>query len=797
MRLVVRAATGLALVAGTLGGGASAVSPAPEGLPPGIPDAARTEPPALPTPQAWPLGEPFPRTSGFGRVAGGALGWTDFLYDDHGALGPETGQYVTPLHPPYGGYGYPDERAAGNGADVFRIGVGLGDDATYWRVDWNTLVDVAVPAALFTMDETAGDRPTMDWPANAGVRSSGFDHALLVTGSGAWVVDPLTGAHTHVADAGGAHHVDTEARSFVVRLPRTVLDVAGTWRVRMVAGLAADDGAAFADLGPAEGALPGQPNVYNVAFRGHEQEPLETNFWREATQAEALTNGDVTPFAADVDWDALAGGEREPEPSPSGWTNRWYVSSVEPGQGVVDRDGPSDLSPNFRGRVQPYGLYVPTGYDPAAPAPLTLLLHSLGTQHNQYGSLNADFVAGACEERGSICVSPLGRGPDLWWFDEAELDVFEVWGDVARSFALDPDRTVLSGFSMGGYGTYRLGLTYPELFAAAVVLAGPPTCGIRVAPGSDVPADPSAPACVESADTTPLVPNARWLPTFIAHGGVDELVPAQGPVLQAEAYRDEGYRYRFELYPAEGHVAYAVKGRFPTAVAFMARGHVRERAPGRVTLGWYPSTARHDLGLGPGGGWWVRDVAARDTAPGARLAIEARSHALPDRRVSTTVERGPVVPPDPSPGTFTEQRWDLAAPLPARGEVDLDVSNVAALRLRLDEAGFDARDEGLVRAASDGETRLVLAGLRPGARVMLDGAVASVADSTGSAVVALPAGETRVAWAGGRGTGERGAVPGPVAATPATGGGLGAGLVLLLAAAAVRGGLRRRHRTAR
>ena len=30
-----------------------------------------------------------------------------------------------------------------------------------------------------------------------------------------------------------------------------------------------------------------------------------------------------------------------------------------------------DVRPNFLGRVQPYAVYVPTGYDPDRPAPLT------------------------------------------------------------------------------------------------------------------------------------------------------------------------------------------------------------------------------------------------------------------------------------------------------------------------------------------------------------------------------------------------------------------------------------------
>src|ERR1700682_6561632 len=70
------------------------VSPAPPselvvvgGMPEGVPAAALRSEPRLPAPAGWPFGEEFPRTCGTRRVAGGALFWTDFLYDDPGAAG--------------------------------------------------------------------------------------------------------------------------------------------------------------------------------------------------------------------------------------------------------------------------------------------------------------------------------------------------------------------------------------------------------------------------------------------------------------------------------------------------------------------------------------------------------------------------------------------------------------------------------------------------------------------------------------------------------------------------------------
>src|ERR1700757_1428786 len=58
-----------------------------DGMPEGVPAAARRPEPALPVPAGWPVGEELPRTCGTTRLAGRALFWADFLYDDHGATG--------------------------------------------------------------------------------------------------------------------------------------------------------------------------------------------------------------------------------------------------------------------------------------------------------------------------------------------------------------------------------------------------------------------------------------------------------------------------------------------------------------------------------------------------------------------------------------------------------------------------------------------------------------------------------------------------------------------------------------
>ena len=69
----------------------------------------------------------------------------------------------------------------------------------------------------------------------------------------------------------------------------------------------------------------------------------------------------------------------------------------------------------------------------------------------------------------------------------------------------------------------------------------------RILPGVDIPGtlDPDS-HCAREGETFRLLANARWLPFFVAHGALDELVPV-GSVLEQVAELDRlGYRYRFE-----------------------------------------------------------------------------------------------------------------------------------------------------------------------------------------------------------------------------------------------------------
>lgn len=721
-------ATVPALASGGPASEPSAGSTVPD-LPASLPPAGLAPEPVLPAPGGWPFPNELPRTAGTGRLTGGASLWTDFLLDDHGAVGLPK-RSLSALAPTAGTYSYPSGDAAGNGADVSASGVALDGDASYWRVDWRTLVDPAVPTAVWGLD-LDGDAATGTdvWPGVPGLTSHGLETALVVSSTRASLVDATTGASR---DLTGGLTVDRASRSFVLRVPRTTLPLSGTSTVRVVTGLTGEPGVSLAPVPASRGALPGQPPVYNVGFRTHEQEPVLRNDWREVEQAAALSEGDVTSFQHRISWSDLEQRTRTAEPSVTGASNRWYVASLDTGEGAGPPPADNAIGPVYRGRLQPYGVYVPSR---TGDLPVTLLLHSTASNHNQYAGGNPRLQEQLCEQRGSLCLTPLAYGPAGNYLRSAEVDVWRVWHAAARDFSLDTERTVVSGYSLGGYGAYRLGFTYPDLFAQALVLAGQPDCGPRVARGvGQQYAGPGV--CTTDGDTTALVPNARHLPYVIGQGALDQRVPLTNFLQHLSAFDAADLRYATELRPAEDHLAYAAKDEFGSLVARLDE-RSRVTAPGTVDYSFRPALQEPALGIGPDGGWWLSGVRAASPTPGTVARAVVRSDAQPTAELTTELRRGTDATSAPSPALVLV-REAVPAVAPRRAPtLHATLTGVSSLAVDMPAAGFRDGEAVTVQGTTDGPAVLRLTGLRPGTPVQVVDGPRVRADRTGVAQVRL------------------------------------------------------------
>ena len=173
--------------------------------------------------------------------------------------------------------------------------------------------------------------------------------------------------------------------------------------------------------------------------------------------------------------------------------------------------------------VQYYAINPAT--KPADSNALVLTLHGASVegigQADAYGT--KDWVT---------LVAPTNRRPyGFDWEDIGQLDALEVLVIAEKTIPHDPRRVVLTGHSMGGHGTWHVGLTFPDHFAAIGPSAGWSSfnsyVNSRGGGATTKPAGTSTMISLASAagDTLSLVHNSMSEDVYILHGAIDDNVP--------------------------------------------------------------------------------------------------------------------------------------------------------------------------------------------------------------------------------------------------------------------------------
>ncbi|NNC65968.1 MAG: prolyl oligopeptidase family serine peptidase [Gammaproteobacteria bacterium] len=121
-----------------------------------------------------------------------------------------------------------------------------------------------------------------------------------------------------------------------------------------------------------------------------------------------------------------------------------------------------------------YTLAIPDGYTGQEPVPLIVSLHYGGTVTPFYGRGLVDALIGpAFRDLGAIIVAPDSAAGN-WANATSEQHVLELLDHIEANYNIDADKTLLTGYSMGGGGTWYFAPRYPERFRAAIVMAGRP-----------------------------------------------------------------------------------------------------------------------------------------------------------------------------------------------------------------------------------------------------------------------------------------------------------------------------------
>ena len=184
-----------------------------------------------------------------------------------------------------------------------------------------------------------------------------------------------------------------------------------------------------------------------------------------------------------------------------------------------------------------YLLYLPPGYDadPARRWPLMLFLHGAGERGKDTQKV---AVHGPLAEvrKGTnfpfIIVAPQCPEERIW--ENAAL--LRLLDEMTSRLRVDTRRVYLTGLSMGGFGSWRLGMTQPSRFAALA-----PICG----GGSMIDS-----LAIPHSQTEAL----KRLPVWAFHGAKDSVVPLAESERMVALFKRLGCReVRLKVYPDLDH----------------------------------------------------------------------------------------------------------------------------------------------------------------------------------------------------------------------------------------------------
>ncbi len=176
-----------------------------------------------------------------------------------------------------------------------------------------------------------------------------------------------------------------------------------------------------------------------------------------------------------------------------------------------------------------YLVYIPQSYNTSKKWPLILSLHGSGERGDNIDDVKKWGIHKILRENEDfpfVVVSPQCPIGEIWEMQFNALK--DLLDEIENSYNIDDERIYLTGYSMGGYGTWNFAILNPERFTAIV-----PISGGAISPKKAI--------------------RLKNLPIWVAHGDSDTIVQFEESKRIVDCLKAYNPNIIFKVYKGAGH----------------------------------------------------------------------------------------------------------------------------------------------------------------------------------------------------------------------------------------------------
>lgn len=182
-----------------------------------------------------------------------------------------------------------------------------------------------------------------------------------------------------------------------------------------------------------------------------------------------------------------------------------------------------------------YELFLPKNKDwKTEQLPLIVFLHGAGERGGLENVSNINSLGLSCavaydvREIPAIVLCP--RCPEDMVWNNIIFTLKELIDKIATDYNVNMQKITATGLSMGGFGTWELGIAFPEFFAGIAPICGG---GFPWRAG-----------------------NLTKTPVWAFHGDIDDVVPIEMSYQMVNAVRKSGGNAKFTIFNNVGHCSW-------------------------------------------------------------------------------------------------------------------------------------------------------------------------------------------------------------------------------------------------